>query len=123
MKRASRPAPNGFTFVEVLVALLAATLLVFAASSALITSLRAEETAARLAAGSLLVHTVYTRACLNPEDANGPAATDWAVSSDLFETRTEAATNRWRVWMMFPKAQPSLGITLALREESADNGQ
>jgi prepilin-type N-terminal cleavage/methylation domain-containing protein len=117
MKRVPRPASQGFTFVEVLVALLAASLLVSAAASALITSLRAEQTAAHLRTGALLVQAVFARNCLDAGETNGVPDTDWAMTSDLFETRTETATNTWRVWVLFPNDRPSLSVTLALRDE------
>jgi prepilin-type N-terminal cleavage/methylation domain-containing protein len=122
MKRASRPARHGFTFVEVLIALLVAALLASAAASALITSLRAEETAARLEEAALLVPSVFARSCRGPEETNLVTAAGWTTNSDVFETRSESATNMWRVWMMFPADRPSLSVTLALREVSADSG-
>ena len=108
---------QGFTFVEVLVALLVAALLVSAASSALITSLAAERTAARMQEATLLVPTIASREYLQPGETNGALHADWAVNSDVVETKGASATNTWRMWTMSPKDRPLLTMTFALREE------
>jgi prepilin-type N-terminal cleavage/methylation domain-containing protein len=113
---------HGFTFVEVLVALLVAAILVAAASSTLIASLSAEQTAARLQDAGLLAQTIASRTHRRAEETNQVAQADWAVSSDVIEVKDESATNTWRVWLFFPKDRPSLAVSLALREDAPLSG-
>jgi prepilin-type N-terminal cleavage/methylation domain-containing protein len=109
---------QGFTFVEVLVALVAAAILVSVACTAVIGSLRAEQTADRLTEGRLLAQQLSAETCPGltatglPAQADGAGATD----SELIPDESETNAGPWRVWTLYPKDRPSLRIAVAMRE-------
>ena len=112
---------QGFTFVEVLVALLVASILVLIACTAVITSLRAEQTAEWLREGGFLMRQISTETYLNLA-TTGLAirvGSPWAVDSEVVPDESETEPALWRVWTLYPKDRPSLRIAVAMREESA----
>ena len=108
---------SGFTFVEVLIALLVAVILVSVACSSLITSLKAEQTSDWQRDASFLVSQLATEARLGVESTGvvAQAGTDWEINSDDIEAGSGPEAITWRVWILYPRERPSLTVTFASR--------
>ncbi len=108
---------DGFTFVEVLIALLVATILVSVACSSLITSLKAEQVSDWQRDASFLVNHLATEARLSIESTGVlmRAETDWEITSDEIETGSGPDAMAWRVWIVYPRERPSLTVTFCSR--------
>ncbi|MFH0954348.1 MAG: prepilin-type N-terminal cleavage/methylation domain-containing protein [Verrucomicrobiota bacterium] len=117
----STGARNGFTFIEVLVALLMASILVSVACSAIITLLRAEQTADRLREGGFLARQVSAETYLGLVTTGLEVQVDsaWAADSEIVPDDSETEPGLWRVWTLYPKDRPSLRTAVATREELA----
>lgn len=114
----ARRACAGFSLLEVLASLAIAVILVFTASSALMTVLRGEETAEHLRRGTMLVHTLASRQWtgrIPPEDMEESGAEGWALQVESVSGGTEEEPLEWSVWKASPPARPSLTITVAFR--------
>lgn len=108
---------TGFTFVEVMIALLVTTILVSVACNSLITSLKAEQISDWQRDASFLVNQLATEARLGIESTGvvTQADTNWEINSDEIETGTEEAAITWRVWILYPRERPSLTVTFSSR--------
>ena len=109
---------SGFTFVEVLIALLIATLLISVACSSLITSLKAEQISDWQRDASFLMSRLTTEARLGLEPTGTvvQASADWEINSDNINTGEETNTITWRVWILYPRERPSMTVTFASRQ-------
>ena len=114
MKPRTSPAPrsdrrSGFTFIEVMVAIIVAGLLIGVSSVSLITSLRAEQQAAWLRDAVPLIRQVSVRTWIGAMADEPLAAPEWEVS------RSTSATDNglWMTWTLSPAQHPSLRITLS----------
>jgi len=114
-----KPVKQGFTFLEVLIAMAVAVLLATITCSSLITVLRSEESARRLRDGSLLVESITSAAYRQAPDENylKTTFTDWDIQSELQEEAVKPNRIVWRIWKLHPKERPSLCIELAYRNE------
>lgn len=108
---------SGFTFVEVMIALLVSTILVSVACSSLITSLKAEQISDWQRNASFLVNQLVTEAKLGIEstDAVAQAVADWEINSDDIEVGEGTDAIAWRVWILYPRERPSLTVTFSSR--------
>ena len=108
---------SGFTFVEVMIALLAAAILVSVACSSLITSLKAEQISDYQREASFLVNQLATESSLGiqPTGVVARAGTDWEITSDDVETGEGPSATTWRVWILYPRERPSLTVTFSSR--------
>jgi len=116
VKPPTSPAPRsdgraGFTFIEVLIAIVVAGLLIGVSSVSLITSLRAEQQAAWLRDAVPLIRQVSVRTWIGALADEPLAAPEWDVS------RSTATTDNgtWVTWTLSPAQRPSLRIMLAVR--------
>ncbi|MBP7829270.1 MAG: hypothetical protein KA248_05085 [Kiritimatiellae bacterium] len=112
MNSASR---GGFTFVEIVVALLVAALLVHVAARSLATVFRADRASARLLEGRLLLRQAaaarYLGAVLEDRPEDWPAG--WSLQSEEILTGAEPDVWRWKVLRCFTEG---LALTAAFRE-------
>jgi Tfp pilus assembly protein PilV len=108
---------SAFTFVEVLIALLVAVILVSVACSSLITSLKAEQVSDWQRDASFLVNHLATEARLGIESTGAvtQAGTDWEINSDDIEAGSGPDAITWRVWILYPRERPSLTVTFSSR--------
>jgi prepilin-type N-terminal cleavage/methylation domain-containing protein len=108
---------SGFTFVEVLIALLVVVILVSVACSSLITSLKAEQLSDWQRDASFLVNRLATEARLGTEPAGvvTQAGADWEINSEDIEAGTGPDAITWRVWILYPRERPSLTVTFCSR--------
>jgi prepilin-type N-terminal cleavage/methylation domain-containing protein len=108
---------SGFTFVEVLIALLVSVILISVACSSLITSLKAEQLSDWQRDASFLVNQLATEARLGIEFTGvvSQAGADWEISSDDIEVGAGPGAISWRVWILYPRERPSLTVTFASR--------
>ncbi len=108
---------SGFTFVEVIIALLVTAILVSVACSSLITSLKAEQTANYQRDASLLVNRLATEARMESASTGlvTSAGSEWEITSDDVETGEGPAAISWRVWILYPRERPSLTVTFSSR--------
>jgi len=108
---------DGFTFLEVLIALLVTVILVSVACSSLITSLKAEQTSDWQQEASFLVNQLVTEARLGLESTGVMAQTsgEWEIHSDDIEAGSGPDVITWRVWIMYPRERPSLTVTFSSR--------
>ena len=106
---------EGFTFVEVLLALLVATILITVSATALITSLRAEERADLLREGRYVLEQTATRTWADIEAiADGPPG-PWRVQVTRPDTRPDRNEEAWQIMEITPRDAPPLSLRLALR--------
>jgi len=117
VKPRTSPAPvsrqnEGFTFIEVLVALIVAGLLVGVSSVSLITSLRAEQNAAWLRDAVPIIRQITTRTWMGTATEEPVTNPDWDITTTV---DTEDSLNPWQMWMISPRQRPSLRVTLASR--------
>ena len=112
-----KPMKSGFTFLEVLIALLAAILLISATSSSLITSLKAEQVSGYQRDAAFLVNQLATesRLGLEPTGTVIQAGSEWEINSDDMKVGEGPAAIEWRVWILSPRERPSLTVTFASR--------
>jgi prepilin-type N-terminal cleavage/methylation domain-containing protein len=108
---------SGFTFVEVLIALLVATILVSVACSSLITALKAEQISDWQRDASFLVNQLATETRLGLESTGvvAQASFDWEINSEDIETGSGPDAIAWRVWILYPRQRPSLTVTFSSR--------
>ena len=108
---------QAFTFVEVLVALCIAVIMVSVIGSSLITSLNAEQTAAHLQKSAALVQRVAAASFLglSPTEVLSEDGADWNMLSESKSTNDGTNSVVWQVWTLSPKAKPALKTVLALR--------
>ena len=108
----------GFTFLEVLIALLVTTILVSVACSSLITSLKAERTADWQRDAALLVSQITCEARLGLETTGIVSQTGnaWEINSDDIQSGSGSEAASWRVWILYPREQPSLTVTFSSRK-------
>jgi len=106
---------QGFTFLEVLIALVVSALLIGVACSGVIRSLTAERTAQWVREGGFLVQQAATRQYLEIDQA---VTDDWQVVTDKVETGTPPDVERWLVLSASPRERPSLTVKLALERLS-----
>ena len=108
---------DAFTFVEVLVALCVAAIMVAVIGSSLITSLNAEQTANHLQEAAGLVQRVATASFLglSPTEMLAEDGIDWNVLSEIQSTNDGTNNMVWQVWTLSTKTKPSLKTILALR--------
>lgn len=108
---------NGFTLVEVLIALLLAVILISVTASTLGVTLRAEQSMDLQGASERLINTLQTDIYLNDNASNTVQrlASQWLITSTQIETG--ATTNRvvWNVWELTAKERPSVQWRLAIR--------
>lgn len=123
MKRPISPAPTcsrgrsvsraGFTFLEVLVALVVLATLTSVVCSALIASFRAEETAGRLREAQAVLDRVFVQEMIDLP--GGPTGTtEWEVRSATVRNAGATGTE-WRVHTVYASDRPSLNIVAAHR--------
>ena len=108
---------SGFTFVEVLIALLVAVILVSVACSSLITSLKAEQTSDWQRDASFLISQLSTEARLGIESTGvvTQVRADWEVNSDDIKAGEGPDAIMWRIWILYPRERPSLTVTFCSR--------
>jgi prepilin-type N-terminal cleavage/methylation domain-containing protein len=108
---------SGFTFVEVLIALLVAVILVSVACSSLITSLKAEQTSDWQRDAAFLISQLSTEARLGiePTGVVAQVRADWEINSDDIEAGSGLDEITWRVWILYPRERPSLTVTFSQR--------
>ena len=108
---------SGFTFVEVLIALLVTVILVSVACSSIITSLRAEQTADWQRDASFLIGQLAseTRLGLEATGVVAQARGDWEIRSDDIESGSGPEAITWRVWILYPHERPSLTVAFSSR--------
>ncbi|MFH0909419.1 MAG: prepilin-type N-terminal cleavage/methylation domain-containing protein [bacterium] len=109
-----RNGAGGFTFVETMVALVVCVILLSVVSKALITSLRAEQTAAWLQQGSLTCDRIAAAhvAGLSVTDIIAGAGSSW----EIVATEIPDGDIHWRVWSVSPVDRPSLMVKTTFRE-------
>ena len=107
----------GFTFLEVLIALLVAVILVSVACSSLMTSLKAEQIADWQRDASFLVNQLATETKLSIESTGVTARAQegWEIHSDDIEAGSGPHAIMWRVWILYPRERPSLTVTFSSR--------
>lgn len=117
MKPRTSPAPaskpsDGFTFIEVLVAIIVAGLLIGVSSVSLITSLRAEQNAAWLRDTIPLLRQTTARTWLGTIIDEPVTDPEWEIVGAADE---KSDGGPWQLWILSPKQRPSLRVTLASR--------
>ena len=107
----------GFTFLEVLIALLVTVILVSVACSSLITSLKAEQASDWQRDASFLLNQLATEARLGIESTGVMAQThgEWEINTDDIETGSGPDAITWRVWILYPRERPSLTVMFSSR--------
>ncbi len=115
------PAPSnklgGFTFIEVLAALVIAALLVGATCSALLTTLRAEQLAGHLRTAGLMSQQIIAECYRGqaPTQLMKQAEAEWTLASNTVFQTVEESNQAWQVWTLSPRDRPSLSIQISLR--------
>jgi prepilin-type N-terminal cleavage/methylation domain-containing protein len=108
---------RGFTLIEVLIAVVVAGIAVSIACTALVTTLKAEQTATRLRDADLLIRDAAAAARLGMDPPDTPAGSmgPWKLSRE--EVAGMAGTNAvtWQVWTLSPADHPSLEVVFATR--------
>ena len=128
-RQETRSAPastvDGFTLVEVLIALALAVILISVTASTLGTTLRAERNLdwveqARLRADEWMLEYYLTGGASNTAARHADA---WTFASTL--ATTGPATNRiaWEVWEITPRERPSATFRIAVRANAGDNDE
>ena len=114
---------RGFTFVEVLVALVMCSLMIAGLTTALITVLKAEQQAAWLRDAQRMTTELSSQHYLghSPTGLLSRTAADWDLTDELIRQTTEETTLVWRVWTLTPLDRPSLSIRLCLHEAASTN--
>jgi hypothetical protein len=107
----------GFTFLEVLIALLATVILVSVACNSLITSLKAEQISDWQRDAAFLLNRLVTEARLGIESTGvvAQARGGWEIHSDDIEVGSGPDALAWRVWILYPRERPSLTVTFSSR--------
>jgi prepilin-type N-terminal cleavage/methylation domain-containing protein len=103
---------DGFTFIEAIIALAVAAIMVAAVTSTLITSLRAEQFAIHAGQADRICERIATahHAGYSPTDIVEEARESWLI------TLTEVSSDKkWELWRISPLARPSLGVQFAAR--------
>ena len=108
---------DGFSLLEVVVAMAVAVVLVFAVSATLTTVLRGEETAEWLRQGALHIRTIQARFYLEGGDGGleSGAYEPWAVRFEDVAVPAGEDSEAWRVWELAPDARSGLLVPMALR--------
>lgn len=109
------PETAGFTFVETMVALIICVVLLSTVSSALIASLRAEQTASWLQEGTLTCNRIAAAELAGLPFTNilADVGSAWEISvTDIAD-----GDLLWKVWSVSPADRPSLMVKTATREE------
>ncbi len=115
---AAAPAQRAaFTFVEVIIALALCAILASVVCSSLITSLRAEQTAARVYDGSAVCDQLLA-ALYSGQSASNVAERAGAWQVTQADAVTGEITNRvhWQVWEVSLRERPSVRQRFAVRE-------
>ena len=111
---------EGFTFLEVLIALAVAAILVTVACTALVTALRAEQGAGHLREAGLLIGSIQAETWLGDgDDTPYPAEAfpNWEITASTEDTLTGDEQIEWEVWTLAPRDRPSLRTSFAMRAE------
>ncbi|NKB23831.1 MAG: prepilin-type N-terminal cleavage/methylation domain-containing protein [Kiritimatiellae bacterium] len=97
---------QGFTFIEVMVALAILTIMVFVVGTSLITILKAEETARRTQQSALLIQRLSTRHFIHKEidDVFRNEYPDWNFASKSIDP-VGIEKDEWFVWTLTKKNQ------------------
>ncbi|MBU0678301.1 MAG: type II secretion system GspH family protein [Verrucomicrobia bacterium] len=109
---------NGFSFIEVLVALLIVGVLATVVGTSLIRSLTAERQAQLFQEAALGAQSTFTSRQLGLED--GDAAGEWDVDSEEGFVKVGRETVAWDVVTVSMKERPSVRVTVSLRALDTD---
>lgn len=109
---------SGFTFLEVLIALLVTTILFSVACSSLITALKAEQTANWQRDATLLISQITCAERLGLETTGIVSQTDgaWEINTDDIQSGEAPNAIAWHVWILYPREQPSLTVIFSTRK-------
>jgi Tfp pilus assembly protein PilV len=113
----SAPTP-GFTFIEVLIALLLCALLIGVLASAVIHLAQVDRGTVDLRAAALHLQTIACRHYIEtsePHDAPEAIAANWVITVDDVESEQESVLTPWHVWSAAPKNAQSPPNTISLR--------
>jgi Tfp pilus assembly protein PilE len=114
---------EGFTFVEVLVALVMCAIMVSVVCTALITALKAEQMATWLSDAQRMTSewTAHYYRNESPTNLAKRISTDWTQSDLSIQQATEETSIVWKVWTLTPNDRPSMSIRLCLHETASTN--
>lgn len=108
---------EGFTLVEVLIALFLAVILVAVTASTLGTTLRSEESMNLLETGERIIQTLQTDLYLNGQATNTIQrySAHWLIAPTQLETGEPTNRIAWHVWEITAMQRPSIQWRFAIR--------
>lgn len=108
---------NGFTLIEVLVALVVLTLVVGVALQTQLVTLQAEQTTRAYQSLRLAVAQVFCEARLNAMEPAAPCtnAAGYEVQMSMVALGTDLEPENWMRWEIIPPQRPSLTAVLFTR--------
>ena len=110
---------RGFTYIELLIAIVIAGLLALTAGSALLTSLRAERAAQAQREARFLLQSAATRAFLGLDPTGALEGTEaaWRVTPVEAPAARDTHAPRWRTWELAPADGGALRLRLSVQSE------
>lgn len=107
---------DGFSLVEVLVAVAILAILVAASARGLMTSMASDETSSQVFAGNLILNRIEAAVVRGDgvEEMQKLCGTEWAVS-ETFTKPSETNTISWRIISLGSAVRPSLQMKISLR--------
>jgi prepilin-type N-terminal cleavage/methylation domain-containing protein len=109
---------RGFTFVEILIAILIATLLAGVVCTALIQIARTERSAGNLREAAFRLQTVACRSYLDqntPKEISALFAPEWSADAPRDTVDDERGETPWVTWHLVPDESPDRAYSISLR--------
>ena len=109
---------RGFTFVEILIAILIATFLTSVVCTALIQISRTERSAGNLREAAFRLQTIACRSYLDqstPTEISALFAPDWTAEITRETVEDEGGKTPWVTWHLVPDQSPDRAYSLSLR--------
>ncbi len=109
---------RGFTFVEILIAILIAALLSGVVCTALIQISRTERSAGNLRQAAFRLQTVACRSYLDqntPAEISALFAPDWSAEVTRENVEEEETKTPWVTWHLVPEQSPDRAYSISLR--------
>jgi len=122
----SEQASRGFTFVEVLVALLVAGLLVMAAGRAMLTVLRAEQIHSAMQTSRHLAMMLTAENGLHSSTTNRLAhqmPAGWTLAEQRITTGEDTNAITWQCYTVTTEISPGFGLVVACRSIAEADAQ
>lgn len=115
---------DGFTFMEVMVALVMASILVGVTCTALVTALNAERLAGHMRTAGFMAQELTTLQyrAEAPTNLIQRVETEWVFGSNTVVQTSEETNITWQVWTLSPLDRPSWSVEICFAATEGEEG-